>query len=41
MAAGMLFGYLHWFGLATLEMGFLAGLASSGLYRVGEKIGNQ
>jgi len=41
MAAGMLFGFLGWFGLTTLEAGFLAGLASSGLYRVGEKIGNQ
>lgn len=38
MLSGMLFGVLHWFGLATLEAGFLAGLASSGLYRVGEKV---
>jgi hypothetical protein len=38
MAAGMLFGFIHWFGLATVEAGFLAGLASSGLYRVGEKV---
>lgn len=38
MVAGILFGYLHWFGLPTIEAGFLAGLASSGLYRVGEKV---
>ena len=36
---GILFGYIHWFGLADIEAGFLAGLASSGLYRVGEKVG--
>jgi len=38
VALGTLFGFLHWFGL-TIADGFLAGLASSGLYRVGEKVG--
>lgn len=34
MVAGLVFGYLHWFTLDSMQAGFLAGLASSGLYRV-------
>jgi hypothetical protein len=41
IAAGLLFGALHWFGLSGLEAGLVAGLISSGFYRVGEKVGGQ
>lgn len=37
---GVGFGLLHLFGL-TVEMGIVVALASSGLYRVGEKVGGQ
>lgn len=40
LIAGLLAGWMHLFGL-TVEMGLLAGLASSGLYRVGQKVGGQ
>jgi len=40
VVAGILFGSLHFFGL-TVETGIVAALASSGLYRVGEKIGGK
>lgn len=38
MGAGVLLGLLHYFGL-TVETGIVVALASSGLYRVGEKVG--
>lgn len=38
VASGLLLGALHFFGL-TIESGLVAALASSGLYRVGEKVG--
>jgi NO-binding membrane sensor protein with MHYT domain len=38
---GLVFGYMHWFGLTGLEMGLVAALASSGLYRVAEKVGSR
>lgn len=41
IGAGLLFGAMHWFGLTGLEAGLVAALASSGLYRVAEKIGHQ
>lgn len=41
LIAGLLFGYWHWFGLPGLQAGLVAGLISSGFYRVGEKIGGQ
>lgn len=37
---GVGFGMLHLFGL-TVESGLVVALASSGLYRVSEKIGSQ
>lgn len=40
LAAGVLFGFLGYFGL-TVETGIVAGLGSSGLYRVGEKFGGK
>lgn len=36
--AGLVFGQLKWFGLSGLEAGLVAALASSGVYRVAEKI---
>lgn len=32
--AGTGFGFLHWFMLPSAEVGFIVGLASSGLYKV-------
>ena len=40
VAVGVVFGLLHYFGL-TVEAGILAALASSGLYKVSQKIGGQ
>lgn len=39
-ALGVVGGLLHLFGL-TLETGMVIALSSSGLYRVGEKVGGQ
>ena len=38
LIVGIILGLMHMFGL-TVEMGIVAALASSGLYRVGEKVG--
>jgi len=38
IVVGVVLGFLNYFGL-TVETGIVAALASSGLYRVGEKIG--
>lgn len=38
LAAGVLFGYLQWFGLPSVEMGVLVGLDASGVYKVAQKI---
>lgn len=38
VVAGAFFGYIHWFGLSTVELGLVAGLGSSGLYRVGQVV---
>jgi hypothetical protein len=40
MAVGIILGALKMFGL-TIEMGIVIALASSGLYRIGEKIGGK
>lgn len=40
LASGVLFGFLGYYGL-TVETGIVAGLGSSGLYRIGEKIGGK
>jgi hypothetical protein len=34
IAAGLLFGFLHWFGLPSMEVGLLVALSSSGLYKL-------
>jgi len=41
LVSGIILGYYHWFGLTGVEAGFVAGLVSSGFYRVGEKVGGQ
>lgn len=40
LAVGIILGFLHLFGM-TVESGIVIALASSGLYRVGEKVGGQ
>ena len=40
LIVGVVFGLLGYFGL-TVQTGILAALASSGLYRVGEKFGGK
>lgn len=34
IAAGLLFGAIHWFGLPNMEMGLLVALSSSGVYKI-------
>lgn len=41
VVAGSVFGYLHWFGLPSIELGFAVGLSSSGVYKVAQKLGSQ
>lgn len=38
LATGIILGFFHYFAL-TVETGIVAGLGSSGLYRIGEKFG--
>lgn len=38
LAAGLVFGYLKWFGLPGIEAGFVVGLTSSGFYRVAQVV---
>lgn len=40
VVTGLVFGYLHFFGL-TVESGLVAALASSGVYKVAQKVGGQ
>lgn len=37
--AGTFFGFLGWFGIPSPEMGFSLGIASSGVYKVAQKLG--
>lgn len=39
VVAGTFFGYLHWFTLPSVEIGFALGVASSGTYEVAQRIG--
>lgn len=41
LGCGILFGYFHLFGLNGIELGIVAALASSGLYRVGQVVGGK
>lgn len=40
VGVGLVFGFLGYFGL-SIESGILAALASSGLYKVAQKVGGQ
>ena len=37
--AGLVFGFLGWFGLPNMEIGLAVGLSSSGVYKVAQKLG--
>jgi len=41
VVAGGVFGYLHWFGLPTLEIGLAVGISSSGAYKLAMKLGGK
>lgn len=41
LAAGVLFGFLHWFTLDGIPSGIVAALASSGLLKVATRIGGE
>ena len=41
VVAGLLFGFLKWFGLPSPEVGLAVGISSSGVYKVAQKIGGQ
>lgn len=36
--AGGLFGFLHWFGLPSVEVGLAVGIGSSGVYKTVQKL---
>lgn len=39
VVSASIFGYLHWFGLPSLEIGVAIGISSSGVYKVAQKLG--
>jgi prepilin signal peptidase PulO-like enzyme (type II secretory pathway) len=39
VAAGLVFGFLGWFGLPSAEIGLAVGIGSSGVYKVAQKVG--
>ncbi len=41
VVGGAVLGYLQWFGLPSIEAGIGAGLASSGIYKIGQKMGGE
>ena len=41
VAAGTLFGAIHWFNLPSAEIGLAVGVGSSGVYKVAQKLGGQ
>lgn len=41
MILGLVFGLLHWFGLSGPEVGLVAALVSSGLYKFTTNIGGK
>lgn len=41
IAAGTAFGYFHWLGLPSMEMGFAVGISSSGVYKVAQMVTDQ
>ena len=41
VVAGVVAGYLKFFGLTGVEVGLAVGIASSGVYKVAQKVGGQ
>jgi hypothetical protein len=39
VVSGAVFGYLHWFGLPSAEIGLAVGISSSGVYKIAQKLG--
>lgn len=39
--AGLVFGFLRWFGLPSTEIGLAVGIGSSGVYKIAQKIGGE
>lgn len=39
--AGTVFGFLHWFGLPSAEIGLAVGISSSGVYTVAKRLGGE
>ena len=37
--SGLLFGFLGWFDLPSMEVGLAVGISSSGVYKVAQKLG--
>lgn len=37
--AGTAFGFLHWFGLPSIELGLAIGINSSGVYKIAQNLG--
>jgi hypothetical protein len=38
--SGAVFGYLGWFTIPSVEIGFALGISSSGVYKVAQKLGD-
>lgn len=38
---GLVFGFVHWLGLPNAETGLLVAIASSGVYKVSQKLGGE
>lgn len=41
VVSGTVFGYLRWYGIPSLEIGFAFGVGSSGVYKLTQKIGGK
>lgn len=39
--AGIVLGFLQWFGIPSAEIGLAIALASSGVYEVGQRVGGR
>lgn len=39
LAGGILMGYLHWFGVGSIEQGVLIAFVSSGVYKISQNTG--
>lgn len=41
LVLGIVFGYFQWFGLASVQIGLIAGLSSSGLFKLSQNLGGK